>query len=222
MSFPTTNWTILAQASLNGDTTGRVSLEGMCRNYWAPVHAAIARRWPWPGEAEDLTQDFFVHLMEHGTLRRADRERGCFRGFLLGALKYFLSHRLEAAKAAKRGGGQVALELHDGMAPTVEGDPAFDRAWAVAILLRAMAKLEAETGADAFPLLRRFLPGAENGLSYEEAARISGRPVGTVKSDVSRLRRRLREMIRHEVALTVSAPHEIDEEVAYLHEMLRR
>ncbi len=213
---------MLAQASLHGDTNGRVALEDMCRNYWAPVRAAIGRRWPWPGEEDDLTQDFFVHLMERGTLRRADRERGRFRSYLLGALKFYLSHQLEAAHAAKRGGGQKAVELQEWMAPAAEGDPDFDRAWAVEILVRAIGRVEGEVGADSFSLLRRFLPGSEAAPSYEEAAQISGRPLGTLKSDVSRLRKRLREIIRLEVALTVSAPHEIDGEVAYLHQMLRR
>lgn len=213
---------MLARASLNGDTTGRVALEDMCRNYWSPVRAAVMRRWPWPGEEDDLTQDFFVHLMERGTLRRADRERGRFRSYLLGALKFYLSHRLEAAHAAKRGGGRKAEELQEWMAPTAEGDPDFDRAWAVEILLRAIGRVETEVGKDSFSVLRRFLPGTEAGLSYEEAAKLSGRPVGTVKSDVSRLRKRLRELIRLEVALTVAAPHEIDGEVAYLHQMLRQ
>ena len=106
------------------------------------------------------------------------------------------------------------------MAPADGGDPDFDRAWAVQILVRAMGRVEKETGPEMFVVLRRFLPGSEAPPTYEEAAEESGRPVGTVKSDVSRLRKRLREIIRLEVALTVSAPHEIDEEVAYLHRML--
>jgi DNA-directed RNA polymerase specialized sigma24 family protein len=222
MSFPTTHWTQLAQASLNGDSLGRDALEEIYRDYWPPVRAAILRRWPWTEDADDLTQDFFLHLMEQGTLRRASRLRGRFRSYLLGALKFFLSHKLEAASAAKRGGGQKAVELQDWMVPSEDADPEFDRAWAIEILVRAMSRLEGESGFASFATLRGFLPGAADTPTYEEAAKASGRPVGTVKSDVNRLRKRLREIIRLEVACTVSAPHEIEDEVAYLHQILRR
>lgn len=222
MSFPTTHWTQLAEASLDGDTLGRNALEEIYRDYWSPVRAAILRRWPWTEDADDLTQDFFLHLMEQGTLRRASRLRGRFRSYLLGALKFFLSHKLEAARAAKRGGGQRVVELQEWMVPAEDADPEFDRVWAIEILVRAISRLEGENGATSFTVLRGFLPGAGATPTYEEAAKVSGKPLGTVKSDVSRMRKRLREIIRLEVACTVSAPHEIDDEVDYLHQMLRR
>lgn len=39
---------------------------------------------------------------------------------------------------------------------------------------------------------------------------------GTVKSDVHRLKRRYRELLREEIGRTVSAPEEIDEELRHL------
>jgi RNA polymerase sigma-70 factor (ECF subfamily) len=86
MSFPTTHWTLLAEATLHGDTRGRCALEQMCRDYHRPVFVVLRARGFAPAEAEDLTQDFFLRLFESKAWKRAERGKGRFRSFLLGAL----------------------------------------------------------------------------------------------------------------------------------------
>jgi hypothetical protein len=46
-----------------------------------PLYAYIRRRGHIPEEAQDLTQGFFLHLLEHKTLGRADPLKGKFRSF---------------------------------------------------------------------------------------------------------------------------------------------
>src|SRR5688572_7575718 len=145
MIFPTTHWSLLAKASLNGDTVGRQALEELCRHYWAPLNQFIRWRGHTETEAEDLTQEFLLHLLDHSTLQRADRLRGKFRSLLLGALVRFLSDERDRRNAQKRGGQQVhvSLDTDDSdtgrpeAAGTAEEGALFDRAWALTILKSA-------------------------------------------------------------------------------------
>lgn len=227
MLFPTTNWTMLAAATLNGDTRGRSALEAMCRDYRRPVFAVLRARGYDEIEAEDLTQDFFLKLFETQAWKRADRDRGRFRSFLLGALTHLLQHVWTARMRLKRGGGAAIESLDEAQDPAEDSGPsesAFDREWALHLIQSAFAKVEddfAKSGrAGEFAVLRRFLPGVEKPLSYDEAAKLLGKNEGTVKNLIHRLREDYRVALRSLVARTVSAVHEVDEELAYLHTVL--
>jgi RNA polymerase sigma factor (sigma-70 family) len=225
MYFPTTQWSLLARASLNGETTAREALEELCRRYWSPLHQFIQSRGHSESEAQDLTQDFILHLIEHSSLKRADRLRGKFRSFLLGALVRFLANDYKRRRAQKRGAGEVHLVLDDNpdLACAIPPDAVlFDREWAEALLENAMRLVESEydTRKGEFAVLRRFLPGSLEVPTYEEAAAQLRLSLPALKSELHRLRLRIRDAVRDEIASTVSAPHEIDEEVAYLHEVL--
>jgi DNA-directed RNA polymerase specialized sigma24 family protein len=228
MYFPTTQWTLLAQASMNGETAARQALEDLCRRYWSPLYHFIRARGFGETEAEDLTQEFVLHLVEHSTLRRADRLRGRFRSFLCGALVRFLADERDRRQAQKRGGGAVHVHLHNGtpdVAVTSEStDVLFDREWALTILensLRLMRdELESSGTGEKFAVLRQFLPGSVNPPSYETAAAQLGLSLPALKSELHRLRQRFKAVVRQEVANTVSAPHEIDQEMNHLQQVL--
>lgn len=232
MEFPPTQWSLLAQATLNGDSAGRDALAEFYRRYREPVVAFIRRRGTPADDVEDLAQEFFVHLMEKATLRRADATRGRFRSFLLGALVRFLSQARERREAVKRGGRAPPVSLdavestvHEPSVPAAD-QQAYDRDWAVELLRQALAAVEAEfaqrgRGAE-FAVLRAYLPGSPPPPPpYEESAQRLGLGLGAFKTEVHRLRERLREILRHEVAATVSSPEEIDGEVAYLGRVLQ-
>src|SRR5436305_5416488 len=95
MTFPTTHWTLLARASLGGDTENRGALEELCRRYWTPIVRFIQVRGIPPSQAEDLTQEFMVHILEKSLFGRADRFQGRFRSFLIGALIRFLRDKAD-------------------------------------------------------------------------------------------------------------------------------
>src|SRR5258708_34754295 len=111
MYFPTTQWSLLARASLHGETSARQALEDLCHRYWLPLHKYIRSRGYPEAEAQDLTQGFFLHLLEHATLKKADPLQGRFRSFLLGALVRFLGDQRDRRDAKKRGGGALHLNL---------------------------------------------------------------------------------------------------------------
>ena len=223
---------MLAEATLSGDTHGRSALEQMCRDYHRPVFVVLRARGYAEQEAEDLTQDFFLRLFESKAWKRAERGKGRFRSFLLGTLTHMLQHVWAAAQRQKRGGGTQTESLEaaqeQGEMPAAEDEgnmeAVFDREWALRLIQAAFAKVEEEFEeagrASEFAVLRRFLPGVDVPLRYDEAAQLLGKSEGLVKSMIHRLRDDYRRALRALVARTVSAAHEVDEELAYLHQVL--
>ena len=59
MYFPSTHWSLLAQASFGGEPEARRALEELCRRYWTPLRQFISSRGDPEAEAEDLTQGGF-------------------------------------------------------------------------------------------------------------------------------------------------------------------
>ena len=234
--FATTHWSVVLAAASDLSPTAQAALERLCRTYWPPVHAYV-RRWGFsPEDAEDLTQQFFARFLEKKHYRLADRDRGRFRTFLLTAVKHFLVNENERASAQKRGGGKPVMSLDEPASersgPSIEpvdertADRIFEQSWAMTLLAQVRTRLEteyaAEGKADRFTQLEKFLPGEENDLTYSETAARLGIPEGTLKSDVHRLKRHYRELLREEIAHTVSKPTEVDEEIRYLITVLGR
>ena len=231
MSFPTTHWTLLAKATLGGDTDNRRALEELCRRYWTPIARFIQSRGISEVEAQDLTQEFLIHVLEKSLFLRADRFQGRFRSFLIAALLRFLGDAADRRNALKRGGTveHVSYDAVEFLAEvqsassSPEATALFDREWALTILENCLRRAREEHAQSErrydFGVLHSFLPGGAQ-ISYEAAAARLGVSEPALKSEVHRLRRRFRELVREEVAQTVSAPHEIDTEMSYLQQVL--
>jgi RNA polymerase sigma factor (sigma-70 family) len=214
-------------------TRARKALEELCRAYWYPLYAFVRYRGYSSDEAQDLTQSFFARIIETGGLASADPELGRFRSYLLGAMKHFLANEWHRARAQKRGGGATFLEL-DALDPearytleparSADPDAGFDREWARETTARAMERLRTESEArgkgELFEGLRGSLTGDEPARS-ETAARL-GMTEGAVKVAVHRLRQRYRELLRAEIAETVTDPSDVDGEMRHLVAALRR
>jgi RNA polymerase sigma-70 factor (ECF subfamily) len=225
MYFPTTQWSLIARASLNGESSGREALDELCRRYWFPLRQFIRWKGYADVEADDLAQDFILHLLKHSTLEKADRLRGKFRSFLLGVLVRFLSDQRDRSQAQKRGHGAVHVNLDDEeVAAAAPDEVFFDRQWALTILENALKTVQeqfsSEKGVARFEVLRRFLPGSLEAPSYGEAAAQLGLGLPALKTELHRLRQQFKEQVRQEIASTVSAPHEIEQEMAYLRAVL--
>ncbi len=229
--FPQTNWTQVAQATLSGDTASRRALEQMCRDYRLPLVQFLRSRGYDELACEDLVQDFFLQLLVSKAWKRADQARGRFRSFLLGALMHVIAHSREKAEATKRGGQieHVHLDLLEDQglqlgAVPAEAERSFDSEWAYSLVKNTLHALGGEFiregREDEFLALRGFLPGMEAPPSYESLSIQLGQPVTALRTNVHRMRLRFRELLRSAVARTVSAPHEVDEELAYLRMLL--
>jgi DNA-directed RNA polymerase specialized sigma24 family protein len=232
-NFLTTRWGLVTAASAEGAAEARAALEELYRLYCYPVYAFIRRRGYGRQDAQDLTQDFFVHLLEKGTLGRADPQRGRFRNFLVGALGHFLANAAERASAAKRGGGCQWVFLDDGAAEDryqlaapegLTAEKLFEAQWAGALVeatfTRLRCELESEGKGHLFEALQGFLPGREV-PSYQQVADALNLSLGALKTAIHRLRGRYGALLREEVARTVAAPAEVDEELRYLRAALR-
>src|SRR5688572_30669103 len=87
--FTTTHWSVVLAAGHSSGPGARQALEKLCASYWFPLYAFIRRQGHNPHDAQDLTQQFFVWLIEHKQLSAAGMEHGKFRSFLLAMLKHF-------------------------------------------------------------------------------------------------------------------------------------
>ncbi|MHC1765868.1 MAG: RNA polymerase sigma factor [Verrucomicrobiia bacterium] len=227
--FATTHWSVVLAAGHPDSPQAAVALETLCRTYWYPLYAYIRRRGYGPEDAQDLTQDFFALLLKENYPGQANPARGKFRSFLLLTLNHFLSDAHARAATRKRGGGQTVISLDAKVPedryrvePADEVDPerAFERRWARTILDNALARLQAEFLSDGkgeeYEVLKAFEPGEQKPMSYAEAAGRLGVSESAVKSMIYRLRQRHRELVRDEIAHTVTTAAEIDEELRHL------
>lgn len=227
--FPSTMWTEIASATLHGNSSAGRALEGFYERYREPVRRFMLRRGFSESDAEDFTHEFFLELMLDSALRKADRTRGKFRSFLLGAAVRFLHDQAARRNAQKRGAGiePAVIEDHaeDAALLTHVDEAQFDRLWALSLVESAFCQVEVESNergrAQLFRVLKRFLPGGGHLTSYQEAASELGLSEASTKVEIHRLRNRFRELLRAEVLTTVSRPHEVDEEMRYLAQVLR-
>ena len=211
--------------------TGRAALTTLCQIYWYPLYAFARRRGHSPHDSQDLTQGFFLHLLEHRALSGVDRLKGKFRSFLLACFQNYLSVETHRAHRLKRGGQYqfVSLDLETAEnryryepADYLTAEKIFEARWALTLLDHAVTVLRDEyvgRGKEVvFNTLQRYVGIGENTseASYEEAAKALGIGVGTVKTFIHRLRKRYLAVVRDEVARTVSDPAEIEGEIRAL------
>lgn len=231
MSFPSTNWTQLALATLSGNTASTRALDSLLSNYRAPVVNFLRQQGKSLHDAEDLTHQLFLDMMQSKTWRFADRSKGRFRSFVLGILAHVISGQQRHWAAQKRGDGAISLSLEELTAegfeqaePTREDTQLFDRQWALRLVANALSSVEEKFSTlgkqREWAVLVRFLPGAGAPPTHEAASAELGVSVAAMKTAVHRVRNDFREALRRAVACTVSAAHEVEDELAYLHRVL--
>lgn len=233
--FCTTRWTVVRTAGNVEGPQAADALDELCRRYWYPLYAYVRRRGHSAEDAQDLTQGFFAQLIAKNYVGQADRFRGRFRTFLLGALDHYLADQWDRARRLKRGGGQpvwsfdaVSAEVRYRLEPVdrLDASHLFDRRWATTLLDHALGQLEEEFRREGrsvqFGELQPLLVGAEGLATYASTAVRLGTTVAALKMAVSRLRRRYRELLREEIVRTVATAEAAESEYQALLEVLRR
>ena len=228
-AFVTTHWSVVLTAAGTDTTRAHEALSCLCENYWYPLYAYVRRRGHSPEDAQDLTQEFFARLLEKHWLARADREKGKFRSFLLMAMKRFLANEWDKAQAIKRGGHIRLVPFQFGTAETRYSqepagastpDQVFEKQWALTLLQSVLQRLRADYEEDGkgqlFGVLEPCLIGNREAQPYAALAAQLGMTDGAVRMAVSRLRERYRQCLKDEIAKTVAAPAEVDEELRHL------
>jgi DNA-directed RNA polymerase specialized sigma24 family protein len=227
--FQTTRWTLVQLAASSPTRDARRALSTLFHTYWRPVYAFVRRNGYDPDQSRDLTQGFFALLLEKKYLADADQKRGRFRSFLLTAVKHFLANEWNRAQAVRRGGGQLIIsidlvEAERWYVPSVvekaTPETLFERRWALSILEKVMARLQAEFvnagKADQFEILSLFLNQDSDDIRYAELAGQINMTVGAMRMSVHRMRRRYRRLLREEITETVARPNDIDDEIRFL------
>jgi RNA polymerase sigma factor (sigma-70 family) len=233
--FVTTHWSVVLEAKGNDSTRASEALEKLCRIYWRPLYAFIRRSGYNAADAQDLTQEFFLRLLSKDYLQHLRDQRGKFRSFLLTFVKHFLSDERDRASAQKRGGGQAVLSLDDTSgeelyvaetANRLSPDQLFERSWAQTVLNQALRRLSEEHYASGkgslFEKLKDVQPGEHGPLSYAQLGAEIGMTEAAIKSAVHRLRQRHREILREEIAHTVTRVEDVDDEIRYLITLLSK
>ncbi len=234
--FATTHWSLVeaAKPGAAGQTQARAALEQLCRAYWYPLYAFVRGRGHSAEDAQDLTQAFFARIIETAGLASADRRRGRFRSYLLGAMKHFLANEWHRGQTLKRGGGVQFIEWDAldpesryAQAPDSVEDPdsRFDREWALettSAALRTLGEEMTEAGKkEQFDALKGCLTGRDVSSREAMAARL-GMSQDAVKVVIHRLRQRYRKLLRAAIAETVSDEAELEDEMRYLVSVLRK
>ena len=227
--FATTEWSLVQAAAATHSDASREALEALCSRYWHPVYAEVRFAGYDSENARDLTQGFFVQLLERKTLNVADPERGKFRNFLKTSLKNYLSRQDERDRAQKRGGGIATISLDFdsaekmyalNVAPTRTPEQVFDQRWAHAMLQQVLDRLRVEMdqagSLEQFERLAPFLLGQSEMSSYRDLAIQWDSTEAAIKMAVMRLRRRFGKLLRVEVAQTVGDPRDVNAEIRFL------
>jgi len=233
--FATTRWSLILSAahSETGEQKARDALEELCRIYWRPAFVFVCRRGYSTEDAQDLTQDFFLKILEPNWLEHADVNRGRFRTLLLTSLQNFLVNAAEKARTRKRGGDVEFVAWDDWMAEapsqlsisaqaldTLPPERLFDLRWATTVVEQALRRLREECeGKDRLRLfyaLSRHLTAERDEVSYANLSATLGVAETAVKNQLHIMRQRYRCLLRDEVAHTVESPADVENEIRYL------
>jgi DNA-directed RNA polymerase specialized sigma24 family protein len=228
--FHTTRWTCVGLAQTDSEV-GERALAQLCEAYYEPVIAYLRGFLHDAEAAQDMAHSFFEKMLGEGTMKSANREQGRFRFYLLGAVKHFVSHERAAASRLKRGGGVSPLSLdalmeedsahvHVADLSLLSPEVAFDRAWALTVLKRAMEALRLEcvdAGKEAlYDELHPWLQGESQHGDQAKTAASLGMTVGAMKVALHRLRQRFRQCVKTEVAGTLKDETFVEEEMRSL------
>ena len=233
--FATTRWSLILSAanSEGGEQKAREALEELCRTYWRPIFSFVCRRGYSKEDAQDLTQDFFVKILEPNWLQHADRNRGRFRSLLLTSLQNFLINIAEGTHTRKRGGNVEFISWDDWTAEapsqlsisaqaldSLPPERLFDLRWAVTVVEEALRRLREECEGKGrlrlFHALSPYLTAERDEVSYANISTALGVAETAVKKQLHNMRQRYRSLLRDEVAHTVADPTEVEDEIRHL------
>jgi RNA polymerase sigma factor (sigma-70 family) len=223
IEMPSTMWMVIAKARA-GDID---ELDRLLRYYRPPVLSFIRNKIQDADEAEDVTQEVFVTLVQDDVLARVDPSKGKFRTLLLSVARHVLSERRRSETAVKRGSGRKPISLDapagpstemplGGLVPAPTEDAAFDALWVENLVRLAMARLRDLSLKEGTSHFDALFAHVNDGLAYADIAQKLGVTVTDVKNYVHQARLRLRRLVLQEIQSYSASRAEYEEEVAYL------
>lgn len=179
------------------------ALETLCARYWKPVYSWLRVAWAKSNEeAKDLTQAFFLDLLEDPALRRFDPARGGFRPYLKTLLRRFASKEERDRLRLKRGGGarvlSLAGEVPDLPDPAADPERLFESVWLEELVRQAVDAVRVACPPARFRIYEACT-AAEERPSYAELAARLGASVGEVEKALHLVREEIRREVRARV-----------------------
>ena len=233
VEFTTTHWSVVLEAQ-GQSPAAQEALEKLCRTYWRPVYSFIRREGTAPEEAEDLTQSFFVLLLERRNFDDVRKEKGRLRSYLLTSLKHFLVSEHRRAITIKRGKGQRPVALEEiAAAGFVDMEPAdylsadrvYERRWALTLMEQVLRRLKDEycSGGQAalFDSLKQLLPDEPGAQSRADIAMQLGMTDNALRQAFHRFRQRYQLLLREEISNTIAVASDVEDELRHLISVLR-
>jgi RNA polymerase sigma factor (sigma-70 family) len=233
VAFTTTQWSVVLDAQ-GQSPSAQEALEKLCRTYWWPLYGFVRRQGYSPEEAQDLTQGFFALLLERKDLDAVRREKGRLRSYLLTSLKNYVAKAHRREMTVKRGEGRPLFPLEELVArecadlepaDTLSADRIYERRWALTLLEQVLTRLgeEYRTAGNSklFERIKQLLTDEPDRPSQAQIAREMGMTENAVKQALHRLRQRYRLVLRDEIAQTVAAPEEVEDELRYFISVLQ-
>jgi len=223
-SFQPTRWTLVQK--VQSDTVESAhALNELCKMYWRPLYAYARSFGRTMEDSEDVVQGFMAKGIEKALFSAADKDKGKMRTFLLTSFKRYLRDEHAKSVAIKRGEGKVdttdiaAEESRWGDDNAADPTISFDKRWAMIVVEAASEQLrlkyQEEGKAELYQALSPCLSG-ELTSGYQEIADTLDISLSSVKVGVHRMRKRYGEMLRAEIAETITPDEDPDDELRYL------
>jgi len=210
--FPPTRWSVIDAARSSDEAERTRAMDTLCAAYWKPVYKYIRLRWNRPAEdAQDLTQGFFVQLIERGLLEKFDPAKSRLRTYLRVCVDSFVVNEDKSAKRLKRGGSISHVALDFASAEEELGgnvmDPAkipspesleefFEKEWIRGLFELAVEDLrkhcEANERERTFRLFEEYDLAGDETISYDKLAAEYGIAVTDVTNALAWARREFR------------------------------
>lgn len=214
----------------DSDATHRKAIEELCEIYWYPIYAFVRRKGRSVQDAQEMTQAFFVKVLESGFFEKANPENGKLRSFLMKSVSNFLVSDYRKSLEAK-GVLVESIDFEQGERRFQSDSLAketpevlFEKRWATTLIDEVFARLELETsqkfGSEPAQLLIAHLRGTSSMTGLQQLAAELGISEPAVKVRMHRLRQDYRRLLRKEVADTIGPNDDVDAEIRALIELL--
>jgi len=226
-AFPQTIWGLISRARDSDTEIRGGGLAELCQKYWKPVYCYIRLAHAKTNDdAKDLTQNFFLWLLQGDALRYYDSSRASFRTYLKSLVRQLVLNEDQAGRRQKRGGAVRILDLdgdsaklREALADPKAPDPEklFDEEWRNTIMTQAIErvrrKLTTKGQEEQFRIYEKYAlaPPSER-LTYAELAREHGLKESDIRNHLFLIRSQVREEVRSEILEMTSSPGEFEEE----------
>ena len=214
----------------DSDATHRKAIEELCEIYWYPIYAFIRRKGRNVQDAQELTQSFFLKVLESGFFERANPENGKLRSFLMKSVSNFLVSDYRRSADAK-GVFIEAIDFELGerrfQSDSLSSETAeklFEKRWATTLIDEVFERLEVDTrqkyGDLVASLMVSHLRGNSGMSSLQELAEKLELTEPAIKVRMHRLRQDYRKLLRKEVSDTIGPNDDVDSEIRSLIDLL--